>query len=163
MADESRQPPRQPAVDPSFEEEERRLRDPSTSEMDRWQIQANRTLRQTQMQAAQALQQAQDMADRTQFEAKMNSDPRRAKYQDRVEAELSKARAAGQNASREAIYYWMLGKDIAEGKLKPKAKAKAPAADVPRGRPANVRSDVPARGAKSDHQKRAERLANLNI
>ncbi len=131
--------------------------------MDRWQIQANRTLRQTQQQAQQALQQAQDMADRTQFESKINSDPRRAKYADRVEQELTRARAQGQNASRESIYYWMLGKDIAEGKLKPKAKAKAPAADVPRGRPANVRSDVPGRGAKSEHQKRVDRLANMNI
>jgi hypothetical protein len=161
--DEANRQPRQPVVDQTFDEEERRLRDASTSDMDRWQIQANRTLRDTQRQATQALQQAQDMADRTQFQAGYASDPRRSKYSDRVEAELSRARANGQNASREAIYYYMLGKDIAEGKLKAKVKAKAPAADVPRGRPAGVRSDVPARGAKSDHQKRAERLANMNI
>lgn len=105
------------------------------------------------------------MSDRTAFESKMQSDPRRAKYQTRVEEELARARSMGQNASREAIYFYMLGKDIAEGKLKPKAKttARAPAADVPRGRPAGVRSDVPARGSKSEHQKRADRLANMNI
>ncbi len=166
MVEESRrqQPPvPTPQVDPTFEEEERRLRDANTSEMERWQIQSNRTIRQTQQAAQQALQQAQDMADRTAFQAKMQSDPRRAKYETRVEDELARARSMGQNASREAIYFYMLGKDIAEGKLKPKAKAKAPAADVPRGKPAGVRSDVPTRGSKTDHQKRAERLANLNI
>jgi hypothetical protein len=57
----------------------------------------------------------------------------------------------------------MLGKDIAEGKLKPKARS-APPADLPRGRTPSARSDVGGRGTgKTEHQKRAERLANINI
>jgi len=132
------------------------------SEMERWQIQANRTLRATQAEARQAMFQAQDMSDRTRFESKIASEPRRAKYTERVEEEVRKAQSRGQMASREDVYYWMLGKDIADGKLKPKAKA-SPTAGVPRGRTPGVRSDVQRGGAKSDHEKRAARLANMNI
>jgi hypothetical protein len=154
---------RQPApVDEDFRREEERLRSPDTTEMERWQIQANRTLRDTQRQAQQALMQAQDMADRTRFESKIASEPRRAKYTDRVEEEVGKARQRGQNASREDVYYWMLGKDIAEGKLKPKAKTSS-TPNVNRGKPANVPSDVQGRGRTTDHDKRRSRLENLNI
>jgi hypothetical protein len=153
---------RQPApVDTQFEEDERKLRNPETSDIERWQIQANRTLRDTQRQAQQAMFQAQDMSDRTRFESKVSTDPRRAKYTERVEEEVQKARSRGQQASREDVYYWMLGKDIADGKLKPKAKA-APA--VPRGKSPGVRSDVQGRGRpSSDHDKRRSRLENQNI
>jgi hypothetical protein len=155
---------RQPAtVDPELAREEERLRNPEISEIERWQIQANRTLRATQQQAQQALQQAQDMADRTRFEAKISSDPRRAKYTDRVEEAIRQERAAGRNAEREAVYFYMLGKDIAEGKLKPKAKAST-TPNVKRGRPAGVRSDVQGRGQpSSDRDKLRARLENTNI
>jgi hypothetical protein len=47
---------RQPApVDAEHQREEERLRNPETSEMERWQIQANRTLRATQAEARQAM------------------------------------------------------------------------------------------------------------
>lgn len=106
--------------------------------------------------------QAQEMQDRTRFEAKASSDPRRTKYLDRVEEEVTKAKNRGQMASREDVYYWMLGKDIAEGKLKSKTAAKA-APNVNRGKSPAVRSDVQARGTRSEHDKRAARLANMNI
>jgi hypothetical protein len=129
--------------------------------MERWQIQANRTLRDTQRQAQQAMFQAQDMSDRTRFESKISTDPRRAKYTERVEEAVRQERAAGRNAEREAVYFYMLGKDIAEGKLKPKAKA-APA--VPRGKSPGVRSDVQGRGRpSSDRDKLRSRLENQNI
>lgn len=133
--------------------------------MERWQIQANRTLRATQQEARRAMFQAQDMADRTQFQAGAATDPRRTKYADRVEQAVQQERAQGRNASREAVYYYMLGKDIAEGKLKAKAKPKAPAADVPRGRSpnANARADVQGRGRQSEHDKRRSRLENIQI
>ena len=155
---------RQPApVDTEFQREEERLRNPETSDIERWQIQANRTLRATQQQAQQAMFQAQDMQDRTRFESKMNSDPRRAKYADRVEEAIQNERAQGRNANREAVYYYMLGKDIAEGKIKSKPKA-ASAPAVPRGKPAGVRSDVQGRGrASTEHDKRKARLENMNI
>jgi hypothetical protein len=163
QADEVRS--RQPApVDETFQREEERLRNPETTEMERWQIQANRTLRDTQRQAQQAMFQAQDLSDRTRFESKIATDPRRAKYAERVEEEIQKARSRGQmNASREDAYYWMLGKDIADGKLKPKAKASA-TPNVNRGKPAGVRSDVQGRGRpSSDRDKLRARLENTNI
>ena len=149
-------------VDPEHQREEERLRNPDTTELERWQIQANRQLRESRNEARQARLEAADMVDRTRFESKMNSDPRRAKYAERVEEAINQERAQGRNASRESVYFYMLGKDIAEGKLKAKPKTtKAP--DVPRGKSAGVRSDVPARSGRSDQDKRRERLANTNI
>lgn len=152
-----------PAVDPTFQQEEERLRDPNLSDQERWQINSNRTLRESRNAANAALFQAQDLNDRTVFESKVASDPHRARYRDRVEAALAEERRHGRNASREAIYYHMLGKDIADGKLKPKAKAKSGAADVPRGRSPAVRSNVTGSRNQTEHQKRAARLANVNI
>ncbi|WP_321921708.1 hypothetical protein [Burkholderia sp. BCC1998] len=155
--------PAAPTTDRDFEAEEARLRDPNLDPMERWQIQSNRTLRQSQQAAQAALFQAQDLRDQTLFESKIASDPHRARYRDRVEAAVQEERRAGRNASREAVYYYMLGKDIADGKLKPKAKAKTPAADVPRGKPPGVRSNVPPARGQTEHQKRAARLADVNI
>src|SRR4029077_2819014 len=107
--------------------------------------------------------QAQDLSDRTRFEAKISSDPRRAKYADRVEEAIQQERSAGRNASREAVYYYMLGKDIAEGKLKAKPKA-ASAPAVPRGKSPGVRSDVQGRGRPTtDRDKLRARLENQTI
>lgn len=152
-----------PITDRDYEAEEARLRDPNTTDIERWQIQSNRTLRQSQQAAQAALFQAQDLRDQTLFEAKISSDPHRARYRERVEAAVQEERRAGRNASREAVYYYMLGKDIADGKLKPKAKAKAPAADVPRGKTPGVRSNVPPARGQTEHQKRTARLADVNI
>lgn len=164
--DASRGAPREPVaphVDPEFQREEERLRAPDLTDTERWQINSNRVLRESQRISMQALFQAQDLSDRTQFEAKVTSDPHRAKYRDRVEAAVASERAQGRNVSREAVYFHLLGKDIAEGKLKPKAKAKTPAADVPRGRTPNVRSNVQGGRGQTEHQKRAARLENINI
>lgn len=155
---------RQPApVDTEYQREEERLRSADLSDIERWQIQANRTLRETQREARQARMEAADATDRARFEAKLTSDPRRAKYADRVEEAIQQERSQGRNASRESVYFYMLGKDIAEGKIKSKPKApSAPA--VPRGKPAGVRSDVPNRGrATTEHDKRKARLENMNI
>jgi len=152
-----------PPVDQEFQREEERLRNPELSELERWQIGANRQLRLNQQQSQQALAQAHDMVDKTKFESKVSTDPRRSKYIDRVETAIQEERAAGRNASREAVYFYMLGKDIAEGKLKSKAKAtSAPA--VARGKPAGVRSDVQGRGRPStERDKLRSRLESQNI
>ncbi|VWC75806.1 hypothetical protein BCO18175_02351 [Burkholderia contaminans] len=163
LVDASRGAPTAPLADRDFEAEEARLRDPNTTDIERWQIQSNRTLRQSQQAAQAALFQAHDLRDQTLFESKISSDPHRARYRDRVEQAVQEERRAGRNASREAVYYYMLGKDIADGKLKPKAKAKAPAADVPRGKTPGVRSTVPPARGQTEHQKRAARLADVNI
>ncbi|MGN6657082.1 MAG: hypothetical protein ACTHJ9_17315 [Rhodanobacter sp.] len=157
----SRTPPTTPQQDPEWQREEERLRAADVTDLERWQIQSNRTLRETRATAAQAVMHAQDTADRANFQSKFSTDPRRSKYADRVEQEITSMRQKGQNAPRETVYYYMLGKDIAEGKLK--AKPKAPPADLPRGRTPNARTDVSGRSGKSDHQKRAERLANIQI
>ena len=163
MVDASRSPASVgSASDPESAREEERLRDPNLDPMERWQIQSNRTLRQSQQAAQAALFQAQDLRDQTLFESKIANDPHRARYRDRVEAAVLEERRQGRNASREAVYYYMLGKDIADGKLKPKAKAKAPAADIPRGRTPGVRSTVPNARGQTEHQKRAARLADVN-
>lgn len=155
--------PQAPTVDPEWQREEERLRASDVTDMERWQIQANRTLRDNNRAAQQALFQAQDVNDRATFQAKFSSDPRRAKYADRVEEKLAEMRSKGQNVPRELLYYTMLGKDVAEGKLKSKPRS-APPADLPRGRTPNARADVGGRGTpKSEHQKRADRLANINI
>lgn len=155
--------PQAPNVDPEWQREEERLRAADVTDIEKWQIQANRTLRANQQAAQQALFQAQDTNDRAAFTSKFSSDPRRAKYADRVEKQLSEMRAKGQNVPRELLYYTMLGKDVAEGKLKSKPRS-APPADMPRGRTPNARADVGGRGTgKTEHQKRADRLANINI
>lgn len=155
--------PATPPVDTEFQREEERLRAADVTDQERWQIQSNRVLRDNQRLSQQALFQAQDLNDRTMFEAKVTADPHRARYRDRVEAALQEERRQGRNASREAIYYHMLGKDIAEGKLKPKAKAKTGASEVPRGKSPGVRSNVQGSRSMTDHQKRAARLADVNI
>jgi hypothetical protein len=146
-----------------WEEEEATLRNPETPQDERWRIESNRRMRESFQMSQTALMQAQDLNDRTAFQSKFSTDPRRAKYADRVEAHIAEMRKNGANAAREGVYFYLLGKDIAEGKLKPAAKRKAPAADVPRGRSPNARSDVSARGAKSEHEKRRARLENMNI
>lgn len=163
LAEDARRAAATPTVDPEYQREEERLRNPDTTEIERWQIQANRTLRQTQQEARQARMEAADVLDRSRFESKMVSDPRRSKYADRVEEAIQQERSQGRNASREAVYFYMLGKDIAEGKLKTKPKGgSAPA--VPRGKPAGVRSDVQGRGRpSSEKEKLRSRLENMNI
>lgn len=139
-------------------DEDRRLNSPDTSEMEKWQIQANRALRQSQEQSRQALFQAQDMADQTAYQAKALKNPTYAKFSDKVESELKKARAQGQNIPRELILQVLVGRAVLEG------KRKSPATPSPsRGKPNAARSDVPARSSMSDKQKRAARLQNQQI
>src|ERR1700757_2950485 len=61
---------RPPVVDSEFQREEKKLRNPETTELERWQIQSNRTLREAKAEARQARLEAADMIDRTRFESK---------------------------------------------------------------------------------------------
>ena len=143
--------------------EDRQLRDPNTDAMTKWQITANRTLRETQGAANRALAQAQDMQDQAKFLSKSATDPRRAKYADRIEKELASVRAKGGNVDRETVYYYQLGKDIAEGKLKAAPKKASAAAAVPRGRTVAARSDVRSSGRNRSSSGARERLADKPI
>lgn len=147
--------------DPQLVDEEQRLRDPSTTDLEKWQIQSNRALRQSQQQSQQALFQAQDMADRTTYMSKAVSNPVYDKYKDKVESELVKARSQGANPTREFILKLKIGEDMLNGNFKPKAAATKPT--VARGKSPGARSDTPSRGSMSDRQKREARLANIQI
>ena len=148
--------------DPSHDEEERKLRDPATTDLERWQIQSNRALRQSQQQSTQALFQAQDMADKTTYQIKAASNPVYDKYKDKVEAELQKARAQGSNIQREVILQVLIGRDMLAGNFKA-AAAKVKAKDIPRGKSPGARSDTPSRAGGTDHQKRIARLQDVQI
>ena len=157
-----RQSQRRP--DPSHDEEERKLRDPNTSRLEKWQIESNRSLRQSHQQSANALFQAQDMADKTGYTVKSAANPVYSKYADKVEAELTRARANGANPPREMILQVLLGRDMLAGNFKPAAAKPGKAKDIPRGRSPGARSDTPARGnGGTEHQKRYARLANVPI
>ena len=147
--------------DPTMDEEERKLRDPATSELEKWQINSNRALRSSAQASQQALFQAQDMADRTGYQVKAASNPIYSKYESKVEAALNKAREAGQNPNRELILAVLIGRDQLAGNFKPAASNKGKA--IPRGKPTGARSDTPSRGTMSDREKRVARLANIQI
>jgi hypothetical protein len=97
-----------------------------------------------------------DNLDRSKFEARATSDARVARYKDDVEAALQQARQQGMNPARETIYFYLLGKKVAEnaGK-KPQAAAAGRRVAANTGKPANTSGDVGAgrRGAKSLEQK----------
>lgn len=152
-----------PRQDDIQAQEDAKLRDPKTPDLEKWQIQANRTLRQNTSAAQMALAQAHDVSDRTAFASLMISDPTAKKYEARVEEELAKVRKAGGNARREDAYTYLLGKDMREGKFKKKAAPADQAKVVARGKLPGARSDVQAKGSQTERQKRAARLENVQI
>ena len=139
-------------------DEDARLRAADTSDMEKWQIQANRALRESQAQSRAALARAEDLSDLTAYQAKAIKNPTYAKFADKVEAKLKTARSQGQNVPRELILQLLVGEAVLNGKR----AAPKPAAPS-RGKPNAARSDVPTRGNMSDRQKRAARLANTQI
>lgn len=158
----------QPRSDAGEDEENRKLADPNTPPLEKWQIQANRELKAGRSTAQAALLQAQDVNDRTSFAGIALTDPTAKKYETRVEKELADMRAKGQNAPREAIYTYLLGKDMREGKFKKKAAVPAkPGADtsaVNRGRLPGARSDVRSgAGNLSNRDKLAKKLDGVQI
>ncbi len=151
-----------------WDEEERRLRAAETSEQEKWQIQANRTLRSTQQASQNALALAQDTNDKTAYESAAMTNQTLAKYRDRVETEAAKLRAQGQPVSRLALARYLIGDDVASGKYQPKAKtaAKKPAGQLPesqRNGGARARSDVPRGTANTESARRFKRLENQPI
>ena len=85
-----------------------------------------------------------DMNDRTVYASKAAVSPVHAKYADRVEAELSKLRAQGQNAAREGILAYLIGQDAiaAQGKPTKSAQRAKAQADAARGTTPGIRSNV---------------------
>ncbi len=148
------------------QQEEERLRDPKTTELERWQINSNRTLRANKHASNMALFQAHDVADRTAFNQLAITKPAiHKRYAERVEAEIVRMRASGQNAPREAVLRYLIGNDALDGKLSAK-KTPKPAAEqstIDRGRSPGARSDVASRGRLTEAQKREKRLDGMQI
>lgn len=144
-------------------DEDRILADPATPADEKWRINANREIRSTRNIAAQTMLSAQDVADQTNFNLACSQNPRLAAVKDEVERELATMRGKGQNANRRELARYLLGKKLEEAPAA-KKKTAADASNVNRGRPAGSGSDVPRKGgSRTEHQKRAERLANVNI
>jgi len=80
--------------------EDRELADPKLDANRRWQIGANRTLRETKSRTDATLAQAQDLSDKANFELSCGTNKRFAAVKGEVEEELRKARAMGQNLPR---------------------------------------------------------------
>lgn len=150
-----------------FEREESRLKDEKTTDLERWQIAANRKLRENTNSSTAALFQAQDISDKTSFRQLEVTKPALFKrYATRVEEELGKMRKTGGNAPREAILRFLIGNDAMEGKLAPKKKASAAepgAGAINRGKLPGARSDVRGKTTMSEHEKRRARLENVQI
>lgn len=165
------QAPRRPDVDPETAREEQQLeaarkRGASQAELDMlaWTHQSNRTIRQANTAAQTALRRAEDVRDQTSFERLEVTQPAiYKKYAKRVEAEVEKLQANGQNAPRKAILSFLIGQDMLEGKTKGTTKA-APAPAVDRGRMPPARTDVSGRrGAADERTKRIERLKSITL
>lgn len=154
-----------PQHNDEFAREEAKLKDPATPDLEKWQIAANRELRSNRSAAQAALAQAHDVSDRTAFTAISMADPVAKKYEARVEQELAKLRQNGQNAPRESIFTFLLGKDMREGKFKKKAQAAgADPKTVNRGKLPGARSDVSGRpGAMTNRERLAKKLENVSI
>ena len=109
-----------------------------------------------------------DGNDKTAFQGMCARTPAFAALENEVEQELTRLRGTGQNASRETIAYYLLGK---------KAATKAPRArtaaqrreqegrDRQGARPVNGRGDVPPNGNRrtSDREARRKRLEGMSI
>lgn len=163
-----------------FDQEETILRDPNATDVERWQVRSNRTLRANTKAATdatnaanRALMEAADGRDRTQFDRLATTKPKVHKlYESRVEDELQKMRGRGENAPRMAILQFLIGKDVIEGKVRSKPARKAAAAGagneeqntgVDRGKSPGARSDVSAKARQTERQKREKRLEGVRI
>lgn len=153
-----------PAPNDIEAQENAKLANPNTTDLEKWQIQSNRTLRANTSAAQMALAQANDVSDRTAFASIAMTDPIAKKYESRVEETLAKARAQGQNPRREDIYTYLLGQDMRGGKFtKKKAAAAEAGGGVPRGKLPNAGGDVPRKGGMTERERRAQRLENQQI
>lgn len=141
--------------------EDAQLSDPKTTELERWQINSNRTLRENKRASQHALFQAQNIADKTAFNQLAVTKPAvHKRYADRVETEFVRRMNLGQAIPREQILRDMIGGDALEGKLTPK---KVAAKEIDRGKSPGARSDVKGNGKLTGAQAREKRLEGVII
>lgn len=145
--------------------EEERLRAADITETERWQINANRTLRRSENSSAAALREAREMSDRNDFNSLCEKNPTAKKYAQKVEDKLKEIRGGGGNLDRRIVLKMLIGDDIVEGRVKSKKRDAADpgAGRVHREQLAVTRSDVRSKGGQSDRDKRRARLEGQNI
>ena len=134
----------------------------SLDPMERQQVLMEQRFQEMQRQQQILQAQLQEQTDRAQFQAKAATNPMVGKYLDRVEAELQKLRAVGQNAPRETLLAYLIGQDMLS--KTPTAAAKQRAASASRvksaqGSPPNSRGN--ARVGRSDGDSIEELEARL--
>lgn len=150
--------------DPTQEEEERILRDPQATDLQKWQVRSNQEIRASRLASQGALAQAHDIADKTSFGQLAITNPDvHKRYEARVEQEYQKLVAKGTPAPRAAILRVLIGDDVLNKKLTPKKAAAAAKPGVNRGKMPGARSDVNGKNSMSEREKRRARLENVQI
>ena len=149
-----------------WQQEEDVLRNPDSTDWQKYAIQANRQARAANFNSQNALRRAEDLADLTKFEQLAVAKPKMFNaYKDKVEAELSRLRANGNNAPREELLALLIGRDLRDGKLKAGSSTPPKKGGAGRGTTPGARSDVQSSGTGrlTDAEKRAKRLENIRI
>ena len=116
--------------------------------------------RDAQAQMNQVMFTTANMQDQSAYLMKAATNPTYAKYAERVEAELAKARQAGSNPTREFLLKSLIGDDVLRnaGKQTPTQKKAAERTAAARGAPPANKPTVPAaRAGKGDSLEDLER------
>jgi len=147
-----------------WEQEEAVLKDPAADAWQKYSVQSARDARAALAESRNATRQAQDAADKAEFERVASMKPKTfAAYKDKVEETLTNMRKNGNNAPRKDLMAFLVGRDMLEGKLKAETKTTKPAGDS-RGKTPGARTDVSSSGSKlSEAEKREKRLENVRI
>ena len=163
LAEERRQRNAGPQVSP---EEQARRRDAhlaTLTEAGRLEFLINENRQQTAAELNQIKFASWDASDKSTFQGMCARTPAFAALETEVEQELTRLRGTGQNASRETIAYYLLGKKAAS--KAPRARAAGQRREQEgrtrqEGRPVNGRGDVPPNGSRrtSDREARRKRL-----
>jgi hypothetical protein len=141
-----------------FEAEQKELADSNIDPNRKWQIESNRAIRASRKYSENAVLTAQDISDKTNFELSCAGNKRIAAVKEETEKAVMDMRAKGQNAPREAVAYFLLGKKVASAKVVEKKQ------EIERGKLPGAKSDVKGKGnVMTEHEKRIKRLENVNI
>ncbi len=111
--------------------------------------------------------QLQDSSDRASFEAKAARDKFYAKWADRVEEEVVKQRANGVTVPREAVLYYLVGKQAIAGRNDPRNRQERREAErrvrQQTTRPSNSRSDARPSSESRQRLSLEKRLENEQL
>jgi len=127
-----------------IQQQQRPQEDENLTDLEKWQRQADATIRQVQFQNL-------DMQDKSDFLMQVSKNPSEAAYIERVEQTLVEARNAGFNPKREDVLIRLMGLD-ARSKVKQAPAVKRDAAQrvsAAKGKPLAGKSNVAATKAES--------------